>query len=290
MKHRALYSLLFALFSAAAAFGADDLLGQAIKVFRYPVYDAQGNLKMEIAGEEALALPGELIQISKLNMNFYEKGQKTMHISTPFCLYDRSKQRASSTADVCVTRAEIIITGRGFHWDEKEEQIRINSKVKVIVEKTGQKPLMTYRPSSNSFKAESDTNCAVITSARLHFDQKKRTAVFDGHVNVNDAELKINSDYLTVFFTNDKKVEVIEAEGNVAISRNAIKAYSRRAAYLVSAGKATLTGNPFITSDQNSLSGGTIVFWRDSNRILCEPDAHLVLYSEQKMRNEARNN
>lgn len=129
-------------FLAVSAVYADDLLGQVIKGFRYPDYDPQGQLKMEIAGDRAQVLQQGLIQITNLRMLFYEEGKAVMQVSTPLCFYDRIKQTASSTADVCVTRAEIIITGRGFNWNEKEGRISIKKNTRVILQKTGQKPFL----------------------------------------------------------------------------------------------------------------------------------------------------
>lgn len=129
----------FLLTLIIGAFGADDLLGQSLKGFRYPDYDAQGQLKMEISGDKARFLPQDLVQITNLRMTFYEEGKMVMHISTPLCFFDRVKRTAVSTSEVWVTRAEIIITGRGFDWNEKNGLIRINNNAKVILQKTDQK-------------------------------------------------------------------------------------------------------------------------------------------------------
>lgn len=126
-----------------------------------------------------------------------------------------------------------------------------------------------------------DTNNTVITSTRLAFDQKKLKAVFEGKVVVTDPDLKIESDRLTVLFSNDKKVELIKAEGSVVITRNTIVATAQAAAYAVADGKITLSGRPCVNRQKDSLTAETIVFWRNSNKILCEPDAHLIIYSEQ---------
>lgn len=272
----------FLLFMRTGAFGGDDLLGQAIKGFRYPIYDNQGQSKMEIAGDKAQVLPQGLIQISNLKMTFYEEGKMVMHVITPLCFYDRVKQTAMSTAQVCVTRAEIRITGHGFDWNEKEGRIRINNNTRVVLQKT--EPKANVGPDGASASApanlETDTNNTVITSTKLAFDQKKSTAVFEGKVVASDPDLKITSDRLTVSFSNDKKVELINAEGNVVITRETIQATAKMATYAVADGKITLWGNPSVMRQKDYLTAGTIVFWRNSNRIICEPDAHLIIYSE----------
>jgi len=243
---------------------------------------------MEIAGDQANMLSGGIIKIAGLKMNFYEEGKKVMNVSTPLCFYDRVKRTAASTAEVRITRSEIVITGRGFDLDEKNTHIRINKDSRVILNKSESRA----RPDQAAFRSapEHDTNNTSITSVRLTFDQKKATAVFEGNVVVTDPALKIESDRLTVSFSSDKKVEAIEAEGNVAITRDAIAANSQKAIYSVGNGKVTLSGNPSVTRGRNRLSAETIVYWRDSNRILCEPSARLTVYSEHELRNRAGRN
>lgn len=130
---------------------------------------------------------------------------------------------------------------------------------------------------------EDATNSTVITSTQLSFDQQKRQAVFEGNVVVTDREVKILSDRLNVFFTEDNKVDRIEAEGHVSIIRNDVKATGERATYDMKEGKMQLTGNPRIQRDQDILTGETVTMWRDSKRILCEPNAKLVISSDQEM-------
>lgn len=137
-----------------------------------------------------------------------------------------------------------------------------------------------------SAEARNDTNCTVITSRKLAFDQKKSTVVFEGNVLVTDPALKIESDRLTVLLSNDKKVELIEAEGSVVITKDTIRAMSQMASYAVSNGKITLSGKPCVTRQKDNLTAETIVLWRNSNRIICEPHAHLIIYSDQNTQNQ----
>ncbi|MCX6993435.1 MAG: hypothetical protein NT011_09880 [Kiritimatiellaeota bacterium] len=132
-------------------------------------------------------------------------------------------------------------------------------------------------------KAVEDTNSTVITSTQLDFDQQKRTVVFEKNVVVTDREIKIVSDRLEVFFTADNKVDRIEAEGRVTIIRNDLKATGEKATYDIKEGKMQLMGNPRIQRDKDTLTGETVTLWRNSKRILCEPNARLVIASDQEM-------
>lgn len=122
---------------ASAAIAQDTLVGQSARGFRYPEYDSQGHLKMELSGDRARVLPKGLIEITGLRMTFYEQGKTVMQVTTPFCVYDRASGGASSTSAVSITRAELIITGRGFNLDEKNERIQINNDVRVVLRKSG---------------------------------------------------------------------------------------------------------------------------------------------------------
>jgi len=131
--------------------------------------------------------------------------------------------------------------------------------------------------------AGADTNSTVIDSTRLSYDPQKRMVVFDENVVVTDRELKIMSDRLEVFFTEDNKVDRIEAQGRVTIIRNDLKATGEKATYDIKEGKLQLTGNPLIQRDRDALTGKTITLWRNSKRILCEPNARLVITSEEDL-------
>ncbi len=130
-------------------------------------------------------------------------------------------------------------------------------------------------------KAGDETNSTVITSTQLSFDQQQRMAVFDGNVVVTDREVKIMADRLKVFFTEENKPDRIEADGRVTIIRNDLKATGEKATYDIKEGKMQLTGNPRIQRDQDMLTGETVTLWRNSKRILCEPNARLVISSDQ---------
>ncbi len=124
------------------------------------------------------------------------------------------------------------------------------------------------------------TNATVITSTRLSFDQQQRTAVFEDQVEVRDRDVNIRADRLTVQFTADHKVDRIEADGRVVIVRDDVRATGAHARYDMRDGKLQLTGNPRLQRGQDVLTGDTITLWRESQRILCEPNARLVIVSD----------
>lgn len=120
--------------------------GQMLKNFRYPDYDEKGQLRFEITGDEAQVQSSGLIQIKNLKMTFYEQGKVMMQVSTPQCLFDRVKRSAVSSSDVCVSRKEIELTGRGFAWNAQDGRMKILSNTRVILRNLSAKSVVEGVP------------------------------------------------------------------------------------------------------------------------------------------------
>lgn len=140
---------------------------------------------------------------------------------------------------------------------------------------------------TNAFPSEAETNNTVITSTRLNYDQQKHTAVFEENVVVTDPQIRINSDRLTVRFTAENQLETIESEGNVVIRTRDIISVSEKAVYDIKEAKVILSGNPRVKQGKDKLSAETITFWRNTKRILCEPNARLEIDSGQDIGRES---
>lgn len=108
---------------------------QLAKKVRYPDYDEQGRLNFEIMGDEAKIQPDGVIQIKNLKMIFYDEGKVMMQVDSPWCLFDRVKRTAASTSEVCIARAEIVLTGKGFEWRVDDEQLKIHNDAKLLMRK-----------------------------------------------------------------------------------------------------------------------------------------------------------
>lgn len=121
----------------------------------------------------------------------------------------------------------------------------------------------------------------VITSARLTFDYNRRYAQFEENVVVADPEMKMAADRLTVQFDADGKVTSIKAEGRVKITQADKVAEAGVASYDVATGKIVLASKPRVRRGRDLLEGDVITFWRNENRMVCQPQARLVIYPEK---------
>lgn len=132
-------------------------------------------------------------------------------------------------------------------------------------------------------KAELETGAdvTVVTSDRLTFDYKKQYALFEHNVIVTDPRMQLAADRLTIHFTEDGKAQTIKAEGRVTITQEDKTAQSGLATYDLESGKIVLAIHPRVTRGRDVLEGEVITFWRDDNRMVCQPQARLVIYPEK---------
>lgn len=125
------------------------------------------------------------------------------------------------------------------------------------------------------------TKVTVVTAERLTFDYKKGFAIFENNVLVTDPDMQLACDRLTITFDKDGKAKIIKAEGRVTITQEDKTAHAAVGVYEVDTGKIVLTGKPRVMRGRDSLEGETITFWRDQNRMICQPGARLVIYPEE---------
>jgi lipopolysaccharide transport protein LptA len=121
----------------------------------------------------------------------------------------------------------------------------------------------------------------VITSEKLTFDYKKQYALFENNVLVTDPEMQLAADRLTVIFDAKGKAQSIKAEGRVTIKQADKTAQAGLATYDFETGKIVLAIKPRVSRGRDMLEGELITFWRDQNRMICQPQARLVIYPEK---------
>ena len=112
---------------------------QTVSGFQVPEYDDEGNLKSKLFGDFAKVLPEGVIEISQLRIEFYEKGHVNMTVTAPRCLYDQKKGSAESDADVRIAREDMVVTGKGFSWNNKDQVFQILTQAKVVVKQAREK-------------------------------------------------------------------------------------------------------------------------------------------------------
>lgn len=120
----------------------------------------------------------------------------------------------------------------------------------------------------------------VITSERLTYDGERHFIVFERNVVINDASMNMTADHVTVGLDQDNNIRSILAVGNVVMTEEIHRAWAQRATYNVVTGVVVLEGEPRVMRGRDLIAGERITFWRNEQRMLCEPHARLVIYPE----------
>ncbi len=122
----------------------------------------------------------------------------------------------------------------------------------------------------------------IITSDKLTYDAERQFIVFENNVVVRDPSLKMTADHMTVNLGEDQEVKSILAVGNVVLTQEDRQAWAQRASYDLDEGIIVLEGEPRVMRGRDLLAGDRITFWRDDQRMVCEPHARLVIQPDSE--------
>ena len=131
-----------------------------------------------------------------------------------------------------------------------------------------------------------------ITSDRMRSEDGGLKIIFSGNVVGYWGDLKITSDILEVYNTQDKKeTEEIVAIGNVFITRGLKKAKGDKAIYLNKLQKIILTGTPKATAweESNMIEGREMIFLLDKDRFVANNRVRMKIYPKDKDKKDNEN-
>ncbi|MDK2857959.1 MAG: lipopolysaccharide export system protein LptA [Verrucomicrobiota bacterium] len=132
--------------------------------------------------------------------------------------------------------------------------------------------------------ARSTNEVIVIAAEELFVDYQARIVRFKQNVHVQDPKFSMDSDTLEARLSESNEINWIEALGNVKILHQGREADAGRAVYDAQTDEFLLERNPKIIEGRNILTGERIRFWRASGRVVCEQQAHLVIYPDDEMK------
>ncbi|MDZ8120076.1 LptA/OstA family protein [Pontiella agarivorans] len=127
--------------------------------------------------------------------------------------------------------------------------------------------------------AELDTE---IRSDRAVYDEAQGVAELVGNVRVRDPRAAMNCDRVRLFLKDEHEIDWIEAVGGVIIQSDDRRALAGRALYHADEGKFTLEDEPKVKQGLNVMTGDRILFWHENRRLLCEPNARVLLYLDEE--------
>ncbi|MDL2274522.1 lipopolysaccharide transport periplasmic protein LptA [Desulfosarcina sp. OttesenSCG-928-G10] len=130
-------------------------------------------------------------------------------------------------------------------------------------------------PASAAQPSEKPADPIYITSDQLMSDTENHQAEFSGNVVITQGATRITGDRLKVFFsrktgpdkTQAQSMEKLVITGNVRIELDNKLAVAKEAVYITKTQVLTLAGpNASITSDNNTISGDIITYYRTDGR------------------------
>ncbi len=120
-----------------------------------------------------------------------------------------------------------------------------------------------------------------IRSDRVVYDESKGVAEVDGNVRIRDPRAAMNCGNVRLFLKEGNEIDWIEARSEVIIQSDDRKALAERATYHADEGKFTLEGEPKVKQGLNVMTGDRIIFWHETRRMVCEPNARVLLYLDE---------
>lgn len=124
-----------------------------------------------------------------------------------------------------------------------------------------------------------------ITSDRMRSENGGVKIIFSGNVEGFRGDLKITSDIMEVYNSEDKKeTDEIVAIGNVVITRGLKKATGDKAVYLDKLQKIILTGTPKATAweEDNMIEGREMIFLLEKDRFIVNERVRMKLYPKDE--------
>jgi len=123
-----------------------------------------------------------------------------------------------------------------------------------------------------------------VDADRLDAFNDKQTVIFSGNVVASQGGRMIHSDFLTIYYKNDKKVsrqpsaldkksgniEKIEAKGHVTVVEGERTATGNFAVFEQDAQKITLTGDAVLKEGENIIKGSKVIIFLQENRGVVE--------------------
>ena len=140
-------------------------------------------------------------------------------------------------------------------------------------------------PSTLLSKEGKNKDPVEITSDRMRSEDGGIKIIFSGNVVANKGDLKITSDIMEIYNTEDKKeTEEIVAIGNVFITRGLKRAKGDKAVYLDKLQKIILTGTPKATAweESNMIEGRELIFLLEKDRFFANNRVRMKIYPKDK--------
>ncbi len=123
-----------------------------------------------------------------------------------------------------------------------------------------------------------------IRADRLVYSENERRAEMNGNVRLRDPRGAMNCREVRLHLKDGNEIDWIEALFEVIIQLEDRKALADRATYHADEDKFTLEGEPKVKQGQHIMTGDRITVWNEARRMVCEPNARVLLHVDEETR------
>jgi len=113
----------------------DFAIGSIIKSFQLPQRDAEGNMKLQIFGDQATVITPNRIKIEKLRIEVYKAGQPEIEMRSPECDYWKLESRLTSSKGVEVQHSSFKLKADKMDWELNGNKGLFQGGVQLTVQK-----------------------------------------------------------------------------------------------------------------------------------------------------------
>jgi lipopolysaccharide transport protein LptA len=194
------------------------------------------------------------------------------------------KVQTNSTKRMTEIWANRVVFDEKKSLIEMEGNIRLRDKqaamncdmVRIFLQGTNQVSRIEAR---SNVRAWSGTR--KLRADRAVYQSETQDIVLKGNVRVSNEQATMDCGQLHVYLKGTNEIDWIEARFDVIIQSGERKAIAGKASYYVEKEKIVLEENPKMMQGKNIMTGDRITFWTKNRRMVCEPNARLLLYPDE---------
>ena len=281
---------------ASLVFLATPARGQlgTVKDFKYPEFYEQKSaagkraLKLLVLGAQARPQLSGLLLLTEMRIESYsEEGKTNLIIRSPECLLNAKARVASSSGPLEMQSGDgnLSIQGQGFLCYLTNFSLFISNQVQTVVRREMVKSAASPTPPVNRLSAvalapDLTNQTMRIYADRFNFDYGSNLITYSSQVRVEDPQMDLACETLTLTRTTNGALGRIVADQNVKILGKAdqSRAFGDRAVYLAEDDLVVLSGQDARWQDREREGrAGTFTFDRKQNTLRAERRAWMKL-------------
>ncbi len=241
--------------------------------FELPRFDEKTGSKLwELFGKKAKFLDEDKIAATDVKLVLFDKKTSALRATatSPSAQVSVSKKTVESPSSLFIKGDEFDLSGNKWFWDGDADIVKIFSDVVINFNPKQETKKVRKRDSISAQKTIITGN-----SAKLDNAGKENKFFIDGNARVRSENLAVDCDSIETISDDDggkvgsNDISVINARGNVVMTRDNRVARAQKAVILARENEAVLSGQPEIEdiASKAKLSGNEIHFLKETKSV-----------------------